>query len=83
MCIEEHHTAGKNHDSQLTAPLCELHHPEIHERMLRAGISLRHEPNPDFRAAMALRAMAIYGRAEADAMDRLANLLDQSGGRSR
>jgi len=83
LCIEDHHSAGKNHDSQLAASLCELHHREIHEQMLRAGISLRYEPNPVIRAAMALRAMAIYGRAQADAMDRLADSLDQSGGQSR
>ena len=79
LCIEEHHVAGKNHDPILTAPLCEMHHRQIHERILRAGISLQYERDPVKRVAMALRAMAIYGRAQADAMDRLANLLDQSG----
>ena len=83
MCIEEHHTAGKNHDSQLTAPLCKLHHREIHEQIARAGVSLRYEPNPVSRVAKALRASAIYDRAHADAKDRWADLLDQSGGRSR
>lgn len=74
-CIVEHHTAGKNHDSLLTDSICEMHHREIHEQMLRAGISLRYERSPVKRAAMALRAMALYGRAQADAMDRLAELL--------
>ena len=83
LCILDHHTAGRNHDSQLTDQVCDLHHRETHERMRRAGISLRYEPNPVIRAAMALRAMAIYGRAQADAMDRLADLLDQSRGQSK
>ena len=82
LCIQEHHTAGKNHDSQLTAPLCEMHHREIHEQMLRAGVSLRYQSDPRMRVAMALRAMAVYGRAEADAMERMADLLDQSGDQS-
>jgi len=79
LCIHRHHTAGQHHDSLLTAPLCEMHHREIHEQMLRAGVSLRYEPDRCKRVAMALRAMAVYGRAQADAMDRLADLLDESG----
>jgi hypothetical protein len=77
LCIQEHHTAGRNHDPKLRAPLCEKHHREIHEQILRTGISLRYERNVNKRAAMALRAMAIYGRAQADAMDRLADLLER------
>ena len=81
-CIEEHHVLGQNHDSQLTVPLCEKHHREIHEQMLRAGVSLEYERDPRKRAAMALRAMAVFKRAEGqkegDALDRLADLLDQS-----
>lgn len=81
MCIEDHHTAGKNHDPYLTTPLCKKHHPEIHEQMLRKEVSLRFEPNAIRRVEMALRGMAVYRRAEADAMERLANLLrDEEAG---
>lgn len=83
LCIRKHHTAGKNHDSELTAPLCEMHHRKIHEHIIRAGVSLRYERDPVKRVAMALRAMAVYRRAEADAMDRMADLLDQSGDQPR
>jgi hypothetical protein len=83
MCIQWHHAAGEKHDSKLKTPLCEMHHREIHEQMLRAGVSLRNEPNPIKRVEMAMRAMAVYRRAEADAMDRLADLLEKSGGQSR
>jgi hypothetical protein len=78
MCFQDHHTAGQKHDPQLKAPLCEMHHREIHEQLLCAGISLTYEPDPAKRVAKALRAMAVYKRAEADAMDRMANLLDKS-----
>jgi hypothetical protein len=78
LCIQQHHTAGKNHDPRLKAPLCEMHHRELHEQMLRAGVSLRYEGDPIRRAAMAMRAMSVYRRAEADAMDRWADLLDKS-----
>jgi hypothetical protein len=77
LCIEDHHTAGGHHDPQLTAPLCQMHHRGIHERLLRVGVSLTFEPNRLKRAALALRAMAVYDRARADAMDRLAALLDE------
>jgi len=83
LCIQDHHTAGRKHDPKLTAPLCKKHHREIHEHLFRAGVSLRHERNPATRVAMALRAMAVYGRAQSDAMDRWADLLEESGGRSR
>lgn len=83
LCIEDHHTAGQNHDPKLTASICKKHHREIHEQMLRAGVSLRYERDPVRKAAMAMRAMAVYRRAEADAMDRWADLLDKSGGRSK
>jgi len=79
LCIQLHHTAGQNHDPELKAPLCEKHHREMHEQMLRAGISLGYEPNVNRRATMALRAMAVYGRAQADAMDRWADLLEGKG----
>jgi len=77
LCIEDHHTAGRKHDPKLDAPLCELHHREVHEQMRRVGISLQRERDPVTRTAIALRAMAVYGRAQADAMDRWADLLNE------
>lgn len=83
LCIHEHHVLGRNHDSQFTTPLCAMHHREIHEQMLRAGVSLRYEADPIKRVATTLKAMAVYRRAEADAMDRMADLLDQLGDQPR
>lgn len=75
-CIQDHHTAGRKHDSELTAPVCELHHRELHEELLRAGVSLRFEPDATKRVAMALRASAVYDRKRADAMEGWADLLE-------
>jgi hypothetical protein len=80
LCIQEHHTAGKHHEVYLRAPICEKHHRDIHEQLLRAGISLEYEPNEVKRVALALRSAAVYDRARADAMERWATLLDQSNG---
>jgi hypothetical protein len=77
LCIEYHHTAGRHHDQHLKAPICEMHHREIHEQLLRAEISLRYEPDEVKRVALALRAAAVYDRARADAMDRWADLLEK------
>lgn len=79
LCIDEHHTAGRHHDQQLKVPLCEMHHRAMHEQMLRSGVSLAFEPNPRKRVAMALRGIAVYQHAQADALGRMADLLDQSG----
>jgi hypothetical protein len=57
-----------------------MHHRKVHEEMLRAGVSLEFEPNPRKRVAMALRGLAVYHHAEADAFERMADLLEQSGG---
>ena len=78
LCIEDHHTAGRRHDAQLTAPLCQKHHREMHEKLLRGEISLTFEPNTKKRVAKALRAVAIYDRDKAEAMERWANSLDHS-----
>ena len=76
LCIEDHHTAGRHHDSLLKASLCQMHHREVHEQLLRGGTSLKFERNRNKRVAMALRAAAVYDRARADAMDRWASSLD-------
>ena len=76
-CIQEHHTAGKHHDPQLKAPICEMHHREMHERLLRAGISLEREPDQIKRVALALRSAAVYDHHRADAMERWAGLLER------
>jgi hypothetical protein len=77
LCIQAHHTVGRQHDQNLTDPICEKHHREIHEQMRRAGIPLTFEPDPVKRVATALRSAAVYDRARADAMERWAELLDK------
>jgi len=78
-----HHTAGRNHDSLLQAPLCEMHHREIHEQMHCEGISLRTESDQVTKVEMAMRAQAVFMREGADAMDRWADLLAESRGKLR
>jgi hypothetical protein len=77
LCIEKHHTAGRHHDPQLIDSLCEMHHREVHEQLRRAGVFLSYEPDNKKRVAMALRAIAVYDRARADAMERWAASLER------
>jgi len=80
LCIEEHHTAGRNHDAILTAPLCQKHHRQIHEELRKTNVPLRFESDRTKRVATALKAAAVYGRALADAMERWAgSLLTERG----
>jgi hypothetical protein len=76
LCIEDHHTAGQNHDRELTAPLCQKHHREIHEQLLQAEISLLQQASTLQRIAFALRASALYDHRRADAMERWASALE-------
>jgi hypothetical protein len=82
-CIQEHHTAYRKHDAYLIAPLCEKHHLQVHEQLLRAGVSPRYERAAVKRVAAALRAAAVYDRARADAMDRWASLLENTSKRRK
>jgi hypothetical protein len=60
-----------------TDSVCQKHHREITEQLLRAGVSMSYEADPKKRVAVALRAIAVYDRKRADAIERLADLLDQ------
>jgi hypothetical protein len=73
LCIVEHHPVGRNHDTNLTDHLCQKHHREMHELMLREGISLRYEPDPIKRLFVQLRATILYERKRNDALERWVN----------
>ena len=73
--IEQHHVAGRNHDPQLTGPLCQACHALATENLRRADVSMRHEPNSIKRVKKALSATAVFMRMLADALGRWANWL--------
>ncbi len=39
--LQEHHVAGRRHDSELTACLCMNCHAILHEELRKAGVSLK------------------------------------------
>ena len=73
--LEKHHLAGRNHDSELTVPLCRNCHAEATEGFLKAGVSMRPEPNPIARVALQLDAQAIFHEDLAASNRRSAELL--------
>ena len=76
--LENHHLFGKNHDPNLTVPVCPNCHALQHERLLDASVDLRPEANPVKRVIMMLRAEAVHLETLADTKRRQAALLEAS-----
>lgn len=73
--IEKHHVAGRNHDPELVAPLCQACHAQITESLRRAQVDMRYEANSIARIEKALRATAVFLRMLAEALWRWAESL--------
>lgn len=58
--------------------MCQRHHDELTERRRQADISMRYEPDPVKRVALALKATSVFLEKLAKAHSRWAELLDPS-----
>jgi len=76
--IEQHHVAGRNHDPELTVPLCQSCHAQATEMQLRAGIEMRSASDSVERVRRALKGTAVFLWMLAEAMWRWADSLNQS-----
>jgi hypothetical protein len=76
LCLEADHIGGRNHVPHLTVALCELHHAQLTEERLAAGAEMKKEPNTIKSVEMALRSLAVTGRAMAWALDKLSEALE-------
>jgi hypothetical protein len=79
LCIELDHSAGRNHDSSLTFPLCQKHHADVTENRRQADVSMIYQSNPIERVKHALQATSIFLEMLAKAMWRWSDLLDEGG----
>ena len=70
-CFEADHIGGRNHIPHLTIKACELHHALLTEERLAAGAEMQKQPNTIKSIEMALRALAVTGRAIEVAIGRL------------
>ncbi len=73
--LEQHHVAGRNHDPELVASLCQACHAQVTESLRRAGIDMCYEPNSTERVRKALKAAAVFLHMLADALWRWAEWL--------
>ena len=76
LCVELDHSAGRNHDSELTFEMCRVHHSDVTESRRQADVSMRYESDPVKRVALALRATSVFLQALADALWRWSELLN-------
>jgi hypothetical protein len=76
LCLEGDHIGGRNHVPHLTVALCEFHHAQLTEERLAAGAEMKKEPNTIKSVEMALRSLAVTGRAMAWALDKLSEALE-------
>ena len=75
-CFEADHIGGRNHISHLTVDVCQLHHGWLTEERLAAGAEMRKQPTSIRSVEMALRSLAVTGRAIAWAVDKLSEALE-------
>ncbi len=71
-CFEADHIGGRNHVPNVTVELCQFHHRCLTEQRLAAGADMKKQSNPIKTAEMALRSLAATARAQAGAMEKLA-----------
>jgi hypothetical protein len=58
--VEGHHVGGRNQLAWLTAPLCAVHHTQLHRLLTIAGIDLEYTTNRAERLIRASKAMTIF-----------------------
>jgi hypothetical protein len=71
--LEDHHVVGKAHDRYLTAPASRPCHDAVHERMRKAGVSLRPQATLLETEVMRHRALSAHFAALSDAESRWAD----------
>jgi hypothetical protein len=58
--IEHHHLGGRRHLAWLTAPLCVIHHRQLHRLLAAADVDLEYTRDPVERLLRALKAMSTF-----------------------
>jgi len=74
-CFEADHIGGQHH-LPVTVAVCQLHHAFLTEERLVAGAEMKKQPHQIKSIEMALRSLAVTGRAIASAIDKLSEGLE-------
>lgn len=75
-CFEADHIGGRNHIPHLTIDVCQFHHAQLTEQRLAAGAEMKKQPDTSKTVEMAIRSLAVTGRAMASAMQKLCEALE-------
>jgi hypothetical protein len=75
-CFEADHIGGRNHIPHVTVDTCQVHHAQLTEQRLAAGAEMRKQPHTITTVEMALRSLAVTGRAIASAVTKLCDCLE-------
>ncbi len=75
-CFEADHIGGRNHIPHLTVDECQFHHAWLTEQRFAAGAEMKKQPDTIESVEMAIRSLAVTGRANASAIDRLSEGLE-------
>lgn len=75
-CFEADHIGGRNHIPDVTVEACQFHHAQLTEQRLAAGAEMRKQPHAIKSVEMALRSLAVTGRANASALQRLCEAME-------
>jgi len=70
-CFEADHIGGRNQIPHLTVDECQLHHAILTEERLVAGAEMEKQQQPIKSVEMALRSLAVTGRAIAWAIEKI------------
>jgi hypothetical protein len=74
--IEADHIGGRNHVPHITVDECQSDHVRLTEARLAAGADMKKQPNKIKTVEMALRSLAVTGRADAQRIDKLSEALE-------
>ena len=75
-CFEADHIGGRNHIPHLTVDVCQAHHTLVTELRLAAYAEMKKQPHAIRTVEMAIRSLAVTGRAIANAMEKLCEGLE-------
>ena len=75
-CFEGDHIGGQRHIPHITVNVCEVHHACLGEERLAKGAEMEKQPIRIKSVEMALRSLAVTGRAIARAVDKLCEGLE-------
>jgi hypothetical protein len=75
-CFEAEHIGGRNHIPHVTVDVCQAHHVLLTEERFACGTEMKKQRRSITTVEMALRALAVTGRAIARAVEKLCEALE-------